>query len=257
METADAACRTEAREILRLADLTKPGAEIAVARAREIVDKLEADLRALRTGQAFQEGDALTNLASPHPRPAGCDPAMKAKEIVVVVGRPRTIDVQFDVGASVNSNPDVLQATKLDDERVALVGKRPGFACYAVGPRESRAVRYYDVRVISQDLGRVRDDLASAIARATDPDFEKYELLVLPPGCVESIRSGEPIIGVSVQHGEIVRVIRSGDLVRVEGLACGMSYVDVETSTGTTTWEVQVTDAVPAGSAQKCPKRCR
>lgn len=261
VEAADAACREEARAILRSPDLEHTEeAKHAVARARAIVEKLDADHEALRTGASFDAKAPSATAANPG---LSCDPQDKAVQVVLVVGRQLTITTPFEVRVGVLSAPDVLQATKLDKKRVVLFGKKTGVACYTITTEKGSGRHRYDVRVISEDLARVRDDLQRAIQEIEDP-APPYEELVIFAGCSVSIPVRERVLGVRVEHERIVdAALTSSETVRIDGKACGMSYVDIEELSQTTTYRVAVVDprlSTPRAGAviviPKCSRPC-
>lgn len=88
-----------------------------------------------------------------------------ADELVIVVGKSVTVNITFPIGEGSNSNPAVIQAAvEPSARRITFFGRKVGSATYVVYDARTRSHRKeYDIRVVSEDLGRLRDDIARQI----------------------------------------------------------------------------------------------
>jgi Flp pilus assembly secretin CpaC len=92
-------------------------------------------------------------------------PARAGEEVVIVVGKSVTLNIPFPIGEGTNSNPKVVQANvDLNARRITFFGRASGSATYTVYDARSRTHRVeYDIRVVGEDLARLRDDLERQI----------------------------------------------------------------------------------------------
>ncbi len=91
--------------------------------------------------------------------------ARAAEEVVIVVGKQVTVNIPFPIGSGANSNPEVVQAVvDPQSRRIIFFGRRVGSASYVVFDARSRTNRKeYDIRVVGEDLARIRDNLQRQI----------------------------------------------------------------------------------------------
>lgn len=101
--------------------------------------------------------------------------AQAAEEIVIVTGKSRTVQIPFPIGGGSNSNPRTVQAVPdLQNRRITFFGRNPGQASYVVFDSRSRTNRIeFDIRVVAQDLARLRDDMQRQLG-----DIEGVEVRV-------------------------------------------------------------------------------
>lgn len=101
--------------------------------------------------------------------------ARAGEEVVIILGKQVTLTVPFPIGEGINSNPKIIQAVvDQPNRRITFFGRVPGSANYLVYDARSRTHRIeYDIRVVSEDLGRLRDDLQRQVG-----DIEGVEINV-------------------------------------------------------------------------------
>ena len=124
--------------------------------------------------------------------------AAKAEDVVIVVGKSKTYPIGFTPGGGSNSNPEVLQAA-VEGTRITFFGRKVGSATYIVFDQRSRShTIQYEIRVVSEDLGRLRDDIARQIG-----DIEGVEV---------SVKGDQVIVeGDVATEGELSRVTKVTD----------------------------------------------
>lgn len=142
--------------------------------------------------------------------------ALAAEDIVIVVGKSVTAKVPFPIGQGTNSNPKVVQAVPdMGARTITFFGRQVGSANYTVSDARSRTNRIeFDIRVVGEDLARLRDDIQRQIG-----DIEGVEVKV--SGDQVTIE-GDVALEIEMQRINKVAELRKGsvlNLVRLSPLA--------------------------------------
>lgn len=89
--------------------------------------------------------------------------APERREIGLVKGKSTVIELPFNPGTGINSNPDVLQG-KVDGKTLILMARKEGWASYTIYSKDKKKALELEVTVSDRDVNRIKKDLEAALA---------------------------------------------------------------------------------------------